>query len=95
MVWYQTGLVAIALLTGTNVQAAPAKPPVVQSKPDGVVASCDDYVEVTDQVFTGRTGATFSAGGVKDYLGGDTFGPKVLDIGGVDPAIYLQLHCGH
>lgn len=95
MVWFATGVIAIAMMTGTGGQASPAQPASVQAKPDGVVASCDDYVKVTDQVFTGRTGATFSAGGVKDYLGGDTFGPKVLDIGGVDPAIYLNSHCGH
>ena len=98
MVWFQRGLIAIALMTGTGaeaVPAVPAGPSGIQPKPDGVVANCDDYVKVTDQVFTGRTGATFSAGGVQDYLGGDTFGPKVLDIGGVDPAIYLQRHCGH
>ena len=94
MVWFQRGLIAIALMTGTGAEAVSGQPPV-QPKPDGVVANCDDYVRVADQVFTGRTGATFSAGGVQDYLGGDTFGPKVLDIGGVDPAVYLQLHCGH
>lgn len=91
MGWFQTCLVALALVARTGAQAAPVEAP---PRPDGVVASCDDFVRITEVVFTGRTGATFRAGGTEEYLGGDTFGPRVLNIGGTDPAIYLQHHCG-
>ena len=52
--------------------------------------SCEyeyDYIDERGNV------AWFTAGGVRDYLGGDTFGPKALQIGGVDPALYLQHKC--
>ena len=58
-----------------------------------MVAHCEDFVRVTGQVFTGRTGATFHVGTVTDDLSGDTFGPEVLNIGGIDPARYLHQHC--
>ena len=48
---------------------------------DGVTASCDDVVRVTDAVFTGRTGASPGAGGTRDCLGNDTFGPDALLVG--------------
>ena len=70
-----------------------ARPLPAPAAADGVTASCDDFVRVTDAVFTGRTGAWFGAGGTRDYLGGDTFGPNALSIGGVDPAAYLASHC--
>ncbi len=59
----------------------------------GVTASCTDFVRVADAVFTGRTGAWFGAHGGRDYLGGETFGPRALSIGGVDPAACLARHC--
>lgn len=60
---------------------------------DGIIASCQDFVEITNGIFTGREGAYFIVHGVSAYLGGGTFGPKALNIGGVDPAIYLQQKC--
>lgn len=93
MGWFQTGLVAAALLAGSGAHATPDKHPQSTPKPDGVVASCDDFVHVADEVFTGRTGAYFAAGKDRQYLGGDTFGRSALSIGGVDPAIYLQQRC--
>ena len=97
MGWLQSSLVTIGLLTGTGgagSRAAPVGSPAASPGPDQVVAYCGDFVRVTGQVFTGRTGATFRVGAVTDDLAGDTFGPKVLDIGGVDPARYLHQHCG-
>ena len=96
MNWLQAGLVAIGLVGGTGPQAAPAIQMAPAPAPDAgrVVACCCDFVRVTGQVFTGRTGATFRVGTVADDLSGDTFGPRVLDIGGVDPARYLHQHCG-
>ena len=94
MGWLQSSLVTIGLLTGVGSQAAPVVPPAAHPGADRVVACCDDFVRVTGQVFTGRTGAVFRVGDVSDDLAGDTFGPQVLDIGGVDPARYLHQHCG-
>ena len=84
----------MAVLFGFLLPASAARPAPVR---DGVIASCADFVRVTDAVFTGRTGAWFAAHGERDYLGGETFGPKALSIGGVDPASYLASHCmqGH
>ena len=93
MGWLQWGLVTTALFAGTGPHAVPATSRRAPPSP-GVVACCDDFVKVTGQVFTGRAGATFRVGSVTEYLAGDTFGPKVLDIGGVDPARYLHQHCG-
>ena len=93
MNWFQSSLVAIGLVGGAGPQMVPvASSPA--SGADHVVACCCDFVRVTGQVFTGRTGATFRVGTVADDLSGDTFGPRVLDIGGVDPARYLHQHCG-
>ena len=92
MGWLQWGLVTTALFAGPH--PVPAAPRPAPSGPNDVVACCDDFVRVTGQVFTGRTGATFRVGPVTDDLAGDTFGPKVLDIGGVGPARYLHQHCG-
>ena len=92
MSWLQWGLVTTALSAGPY--PAPAAPRSAPPGPDGVVACCDDFVRVTGQVFTARTGATIRVGAVTDDLAGDTFGPKLLDIGGVDPARYLHQHCG-
>ncbi len=97
MGWLQSSLVTIGLLTGVGEagsRATPIASPASRPGPDQVVACCDDFVRVTGQVFTGRTGATFRVGDVTDNLAGDTFGPQVLDIGGVDPARYLHQHCG-
>ncbi len=101
MSWFQSSLVAIGLVGGAGPQVAPAAASVAApmasssaSGADRVVACCCDFVRVTGQVFTGRTGATFRVGDVADDLSGDTFGPRVLDIGGVDPARYLHQHCG-
>ena len=96
MGWLQSSLVTIGLLTGTGSQAAapPVASPAARPGPADVVASCDDFVRVTGQVFTGRSGATFRVGTISDDLAGDTFGPTVLNIGGVDPARYLHQHCG-
>lgn len=92
MGWLYTGFLAFAL--GTAAQATP-DPHVHPTHPDEVVANCDDFVEIADAVFTGRTGAWFGAGRTRAYLGGDTFGPNALTIGGIDPARYLQRRCGH
>lgn len=89
MGWLHNGLLALSLVSQPPV----APPSSHQMAPDGVSADCDDFVKVTDDVFTGRTGAMFGAGGVRDDLSGDTFGPQALAIGGVDPAIYLQQKC--
>ena len=94
MGWFQMGLVSIAFFTGFGLQAAPVASLPVRSSSSEVVARCDDFVKVVGEVFTGRTGATFRVGRETAYLSGDTFGPKVLDIGGVDPARYLHQHCG-
>ena len=82
-------------LIGMVVVSHPVVPPSPASRlaPDGVVARCDDFVRVTPSVFTGRGGAWFAAGGQRDYLAHDTFGPGALSIGGVDPALYLQRAC--
>ena len=61
--------------------------------PDGVIVSCEDFVEITTGVFTGREGAYFIVHGIRAYLGGGTFGPKALNIGGIDPANYLKQKC--
>ncbi len=84
MGWLTTVLFGL-LLPASAARPAPA--------PSGVVASCGDFVRVTDAVFTGRAGAWFGAHGERDYLGGETFGPRALFIGGVDPAVYLASHC--
>lgn len=93
MGWLQSSLVTMGLLAGSDAQAASAPPQVARPGPADVVARCDDFVRVTGAVFTGRAGATFRVGAVTDDLGGDTFGPGVLDIGGVDPALYLHRYC--
>ncbi len=84
MAWL-TSILLWFLLPASAARPAPGR--------DGVTASCADFVRVTDAVFTGRTGAWFAAHGERDYLGGETFGPKALSIGGVDPAAYLASHC--
>jgi hypothetical protein len=58
-----------------------------------VVANCDDFVRVTPSVFTGLSGAWFSANGDREYLSQDTFGPGALKIGGIDPAVWLAGAC--
>ncbi len=88
MDWSLPGLFGLFLLPAFAAHHPPA--PVAA---DGVTASCDDFVRVTDAVFTGRTGAWFGARGARYYLGGETFGPNALSIGGVDPAAYLASHC--
>ena len=88
MGWSLSGLFGLFLLPAFGARHLPAP-----AATGGVTASCDDFVRVTDAVFTGRTGAWFSVGGTRDYLGGDTFGPNALSIGGVDPAAYLASHC--
>ncbi len=79
-----------AILFGFLPPASAARPTPMR---DGVTASCADFVRITDAVFTGRTGAWFAVHGERDYLGGETFGPNALSIGGVDPAVYLANHC--
>ncbi len=88
MGWSLSTLFGFLLLSPFGARHVPA--PIVV---DGVTASCEDFVRVTDAVFTGRTGAWFGVGGTRDYLGGDTFGPNALSIDGVDPAAYLASHC--
>ena len=83
-----------SILFGLCLPTLCTRPTPARNTHDGVTASCDDFVHVTDAVFTGRTGAWFGTGGLRDYLGGDTFGPNALSIGGVDPAAYLASHCG-
>ena len=92
MGWLQSGLFGLSMMARPVVHPVPVARPVAAVS--GVTASCDDYVRVAGQVFTGRSGAWFAAGGERAYLSGDTFGPKALLIGGVDPALYLAAHCG-
>ena len=80
-----------SVLLGILLPASVARPVPVPS--DGVSVSCEDFVRVTGAVYTGRTGAWFGVHGERDYLGGETFGPRALSIGGIDPAIYLASHC--
>lgn len=93
MVWFLSSLLAFFLATSPGGASTHPDLPKRLTAPDGVTATCDDFVKVTDDVFTGRTGAYFTAGGTREYLGGDTFGPNALRIGGVDPALYLQHKC--
>jgi hypothetical protein len=90
MGWLQSGLFGLSLI------ARPGVHPIPVSEPAGVqvIANCDDFVRVAGEVFTGRNGAWFAVGLDREYLSGDTFGPKALTIGGVDPAVYLAGHCG-
>ena len=88
MGWLLSTVFGLSLLPAFGARYLPAP-----AAADGVTASCDDFVRITDAVFTGRTGAWFGVSGTRDYLGGDTFGPNALSIGGVDPAVYLASHC--
>ena len=88
MGWSLSVLFGFFLLPAFGARHVPAP-----AAADGVTASCDDFVRVTNAVFTGRTGAWFGVRGTRDYLGGDTFGPNARSIGGVDPAVYLAIHC--
>ena len=69
-----------AILFGFLPPASAARPTPMR---DGVIASCADFVRITDAVFTGRTGAWFAVHGERDYLGGETFGPNALSISAV------------
>lgn len=93
MSWFHTGLFTLALVARPGPPVPSVKPVILVAKPDGVVVACDDFARIADRVFTGRPGAIFTANGVRDDLGGDTFGPNALLIGGVDPALYLQQKC--
>ena len=93
MSWFQSGLIALALVAPAKHPVATIAPAVLQATSDGVVADCSDFARVADGVYAGRSGAIFSVGTIHDDLGGDTFGPNALDIGGVDPARYLQHKC--
>ncbi len=90
MGWLSSSLITM-IFTAHHAAAMPARHPGERAD---VTARCSDFVRVTRSVFTGRGGAWFAAGGQREYLGEDTFGPGVLSIGGVDPALYLRSACG-
>lgn len=89
MGWLSSSLIGVMVVSHPVASSSPTARPA----PVGVVARCDDFVRVTPSVFTGRGGAWFAAGGQRDYLAHDTFGPGALSIGGVDPALYLERAC--
>lgn len=93
MNWFQSGLIALALVAPAKAQVPTVAPAALKSSADGVVVDCGDYARVADGVYTGRSGALFIVGTIRDNLSGDTFGPNALNIGGIDPALYLQRKC--
>lgn len=93
MSWFQSGLIALALVAPAKHPVAAVTPATLQASADGVVVDCGDFERVADGVYTGRRGAIFAVGAIRDDLGGDTFGPNALEIGGIDPALYLQRKC--
>ncbi|WP_419727790.1 hypothetical protein [Lichenicola sp.] len=93
MSWFQSGLIALALVTPAKHPAAAVTPATLQASPGDVIVDCGDFARVADGVYIGRSGAIFAVGTIRDDLGGDTFGPNALNIGGVDPARYLQQKC--
>lgn len=85
---------SVSAVAAFGVVLAITTPEKRRVPPDGIIVNCKDFAEITNGVFTGREDAYFIVHGVRAYLGGGTFGPKALNIGGVDPAIYLHQKCG-
>ena len=88
MDWSLPGLFGLFLLPAFAAHHPPAP-----AAADGVTASCEDFVRVTDAGIHRPDRRLVCARGARYYLGGETFGPNALSIGGVDPAAYLASHC--